>query len=69
MTREEFEDAVFNYRFLKGISKTGTGQFPFTVDCPFMDEFVRKDEAGNYEEPFVAGAWWMLQGILKHAVL
>jgi len=63
--REHFEERIFNYRFIQSIGaatpdeQRGVGM-PLGVSrgCPSKAEFCRKDEGGNYLEPFVAGAWW-----------
>lgn len=63
-SRDTFEERIFNHRFLKSIGPVGNEFGPVGMplgmsrDCPTMAEFCRKDEAGNYLEPFVAGAWW-----------
>ena len=63
--RKAFEDAVFNQRFLSGVKKTGTGQFPFTVDCPTQKEFVTKKPDGSYIEATLNAAWWAWQEAQK----
>lgn len=61
--REEFEEKVFLHRFLQSIGPSGPTMgvgMPLGVskNCPHRGEFCRKDDAGNYLDPFVAGAWW-----------
>jgi hypothetical protein len=65
--RKLFEEVAFRQRFLSGIKKTGTGQFPFSVSCPHMDEFIKRDEKGDYVDPILSAMWWAWQEALKHA--
>lgn len=59
ISREHFEERIFNFRFVQSIGRVNHGQFGLASrDCPTMREFCRKDEQGEYEEAFVAGAWW-----------
>lgn len=61
ITRADFEERIFNFRFVQSIQKVHDGMLGLqSINCPFMDEFVRKDEKGHYLEPFVAGAFWAL---------
>lgn len=62
---QTFEDRTFNQRFLMGISKTGTGQFPFTVDCPNKSDFLRKAMDGRYLDETLNAMWWAWQEAIE----
>ena len=57
--RSRFEERAFGQRFLRGVKKTDpNAQFGFTVDCPPMDEFLRRHLDGDYIDPTLDAMWW-----------
>jgi len=61
LVQKSFEDLAFGQRFLMGIKRTGTGQFPFSVDCPTQEDFVSKRADGHYVDETLNAMWWAWQ--------
>jgi hypothetical protein len=56
--RADFENKVFNRRFIASININSKGGMTFSDDCPTRDELLQRDEAGGYVDDAISAMWF-----------